>query len=104
MTGPYHWAVGLRRRTASFARALPAAAGAAATRRPDDATVVWVVAHREVLQAAGIVAGIVVLLAVDLSWLGLLALALVVVGFELAVTRIADTPGGDGPAPGAIEP
>jgi len=106
VTGPYGWARVLRRRTASLAHALAAALRSAVTRRPDEATVAWVVAHRELLQVGGIVAGIVVLLLVDLSWLGLLLLALVIGGFELAVARIAAlTPGDAEPQPqGAIEP
>ena len=54
----------------------------------------------------GIGAGIVVLLVVDLSWLGILVLALVIGGFELAVVRIAGpTPGRGEPQPrGAAEP
>jgi len=95
LTGPYGWAQALRRRTVSLAHVLAAAVRAAVTHRPDEATVAWVVAHREVLQLGGIVAGIVVLLVVDLSWLGLLLLAIVIGGFELAVARIAElTPSG----------
>ena len=94
----------LRRRTASLARALAAAVGGAATRRPDEATVAWVVDHREVLQLGGIVAGIVVLLLVDLSWLWILLLALVIAGYELAVVRIADLTPSEPEPRGAVEP
>jgi hypothetical protein len=73
----------------SLAQALAAAVSAAVTRRPDDATVTWVVAHREVLQIGGIVAAIIMLLLVDMSWHGVLLLALVIGGYELAVARIA---------------
>jgi hypothetical protein len=106
LTGPHGWARALRRRTASLAHALAAALRSAVTRRPDEATVAWVVAHREVLQLGAIVAGIVVLLVVDLSWLGLLLLALVIGGFELAVARIAAlTPSDAEPQPqGAVQP
>ncbi len=74
----------------SLAGAVVAAVGAAVRRRPDEATVAWVVAHRELLQLGGIVTGIVVLLMVNLSWLVLLLLALAIGGFELAVARIAE--------------
>ena len=43
ITGPYRWAQTLRHRTGSVARALAAATGGAVTRRPDEATVTWVV-------------------------------------------------------------
>jgi len=109
LTGPYPWAVALRRRTASLARALAAAVGAATTRRPDEATVAWVVERRELLQLGGAVAGIVVLLLVDLSWLWILLLALVIAAYELAVVRIAElTPSEPEPREpepsGAVEP
>jgi hypothetical protein len=105
LTGPYRWAQALRRRTASLARAVAAAAGAVVSRRPDDTTVAWLGAHREALQLGGIVVGIAVLLVVDLSWFGLLLLALVIGAFELAVARIAELPAG-GPEPeqrGAVD-
>jgi hypothetical protein len=75
------------------------------SRRPDDTTVAWLGAHREALQLGGIVVGIAVLLVVDLSWFGLLLLALVIGAFELAVARIAELPAG-GPEPeqrGAVD-
>jgi hypothetical protein len=89
LTGPYGWARALRGRTVSLAHALAAAVRSAVTRRPDEATVQWVDAHRVALQLGGIVVGIVVLLLVDLSWLGILLLALVIAAFELALARIA---------------
>jgi hypothetical protein len=103
LNGPYPWAVALRRRTASFARALAAAVGGAATRRPS-ATVAWVVEHREVLQFGGVVAGIVVLLFVDLSWLGILLLGLVIACYELVVARLAGLAPGEPERRGAVEP
>ena len=99
LTGPYRWARALRRRTVSLARAVAAAVGAAVSHRPDDASVAWLVAHREALQVGGIVAGIAVLLLFDLSWGGLLLLALAIGAFELAVARISEAPV-SGPEPG----
>ena len=104
LTGPYPWAVALRRRTASLARALAAAVGAATTRRPDEATVAWVVERRELLQLGGVVAGIVVLLLVDLSWFWILVLALVIAAYELAVVRIAKLTPSEPKPSGAVEP
>jgi hypothetical protein len=90
LTGPYRWAVAIRTNTVSTARTLGGAVGGAVTRRPDDRTVEWVVAHKELLQVGGVVVGILVLLLFDLSWWGFLLLAAVIVGFELAVQRIAE--------------
>jgi hypothetical protein len=63
--------------------------GAVDARRSDEATVAWLVAHRGMLRLGGIVTGIVLLLLVDLSWLGPALLVLVVGGFELPVTSAA---------------
>jgi hypothetical protein len=95
LTGPYRWAVALRSTTVSTAQTLGGALGGAVTRRPDDRTVEWVVAHKELLQVGGVVAGILVLLLFDVSWWGVLLLAALLVAFELAVQRIAEV------APGA---
>ena len=76
----------------SLARAVAAAADAVVSRRPDDASVAWLVAHREALQVGGIVAGIAVLLVFNLSWPGLLLLALAIGAFELAVARVSELP------------
>jgi hypothetical protein len=98
VTGPYRWAETLRRRTVALTEAIAAAVGGAVTRRPDEATVAWIVGHREMLQVGGIVAGIVLLLVVDLSWLGLVLVVLVIGGFEVLVVRTT------GPSPSSGEP
>jgi hypothetical protein len=103
VTGPYPWARALRGGTVSGARAVAGAARSAVRRQPDDPVVAWVGAHREVLQVGGIVAAILALLVVDLSWLGLVLLVVLVGAFELGVQRIADVgpagePPGGGPA------
>ena len=90
ITGPYGWAQALRRRTVSLAGTVTSAVGGAASRSPDDPVVAWVGGHREALQLGGIVVGIVVLLFADLSWLGLLLLALVIGGFVLVVQRVGE--------------
>jgi hypothetical protein len=101
ITGPYRWAEVLRRRTVVVAQTLAGAVATVVARRPGEpATAAWVASHKEALQLGGIVAGIIVLLAADLSWLGLGLLLLVVGGFELAVARIAEL----GPGEGELEP
>jgi hypothetical protein len=114
LTGPYGWAKALRRGTVSGAQAAVNAARSVLNREPDDPVVAWVGAHREILQAGGIVVGILALLILDLSWIGLFLLVALVVAFELVVQRLADigargAPPEEGPAvpPGggpAVEP
>jgi len=89
LTGPYGWAKALRRGTVSGAHAVAGAARSAINRQPDDPVVAWVGAHREVLQASGIVVGILALLVLDLSWIGLFVLVALVVAYELVVQRLA---------------
>jgi hypothetical protein len=114
LTGPYSWAKALRRKTVSGAQAAVNAARSVVNREPDDPVVAWVGAHREILQAGGIVVGILALLLLDLSWLGLFLLVGLVVAYELVVQRLADiggrgappeegpaVPAGEGPA---VEP
>jgi hypothetical protein len=97
LTGPYGWAKALRRGTVSGAQAAVGAARSAINRQPDDPVVAWVAAHREVLQAGGIVVGILALLVLDLSWLGLFLLVALVVAYELVVQRLADIGAGGAP-------
>jgi hypothetical protein len=97
LTGPYGWARRLRRGTVSGAQAAAGAARSAINRQPDDPVVAWVGAHREVLQAGGIVVGILALLLLDLSWIGLFVLVALVVAYELVVQRLADIGAGGVP-------
>jgi hypothetical protein len=97
LTGPYGWARALRRGTVSGAQAVAGAARSAINRQPDDPVVAWVGAHRELLQAGGIVVGILALLVLDLSWIGLFVLAALVIAYELVVQRLADVGAGGVP-------
>lgn len=89
MTGPYPWAVSLRRRAgALWARAITATG----ERARDEATVAWISDHRDVLLAAGGAVGFLVLWFVDLSWIGLLLVVALVAAYELVVYRIGTQP------------
>lgn len=90
LTGPYPWAIRARR---SGAQLVARATTAATERSRDEATVVWVTEHRDSLLVAGAVFGLALLWIADLSWTGLLAVAIVVAAFEFAVYRISDRPG-----------
>jgi hypothetical protein len=94
VTAPHGWARGLRQRIASVAGIAGSAVHAAVTRSRDERSAEWVTAHREALQYGGLAVAILVLLVADVSWFGLVLLALVVGAFQLAVWRIADEPAG----------
>ena len=90
LSGPYPWARTLRARMATGARAVAAVARAAVTGEVDAPAARWVGAHREIVQGGAIVAGILLLLLADLSWLGLLVLLALVAAVVVGVQRIAD--------------
>jgi hypothetical protein len=99
VTGPYRWAVALRRRTAELWRALITAGD-----RGSDATMAspagaWIRDHTALLQLGGAIVGVLVLLVADLSWAGFLIILTVLALYELALWRL--TRGrGDGPDTG----
>jgi hypothetical protein len=84
LTGPYHWAVALRRGVVSLGRGTAGAAG----RVRDEATLEWVVTHRQALQVAGLVFGFLMLLLFNLSWFGFLLVLGLVVALELWLARL----------------
>ena len=104
VTGPYPWAVRLRRSVSGMGRA---AAGSVRGGIPASDTA-WVAAHRDALLAAGAVVGLLILLVTDLSLAGSLVVLLLVGVFELAVWRLATSTGEPRStfprAPGATEP
>jgi hypothetical protein len=89
LTGGYPWVAALRHRGAGLARTAGSAVTGVASHRDDPAVTDWVARNREALQAGGLILGVLVLLFADLSWWGILVLALLVGGYELAVQRLA---------------
>jgi hypothetical protein len=85
LTGPYPWAVALRRWIAGMSGQGNVWLRSQAT---DAAPLQWIVSHREALQiGALVVAGLVVLI-FDLSWVGLLLLAILVAAFVIVVHQL----------------
>jgi hypothetical protein len=93
VTGPYRWAQATRvyiRRgavavgatTASVSRALVGRAG-------DDATQTWIRHHRGVLQIYGVAVAVILLLAISLSPLSLLIIAVLLAAYLAGLARIA---------------
>jgi hypothetical protein len=88
LSGPYRWAVRLRAWVAEGAQQVGATVRAQLSGRAgdgDDTAGTWIEAHRSTLQIAGIVVGVLALVLLDLSFLGLVVLAAVIGLFELAV-------------------
>ena len=96
VTGPYGWAVSLRRRCAALLSAIVQSAQGASR---DEATVAWVLSHRDALRFGGVIAAVLLLLVVDLSWVGFFVLVGLVVLYELALSRFAD----EAPRPSGVQ-
>jgi hypothetical protein len=90
VTGPYRWAVATRRGLATSGRlAVVAAKDSAATADPkDQPALAWVRAHLDALRIGGIVLAGVVVLAFGLGFWWFLAVAAVLVVFELGLHRL----------------
>jgi hypothetical protein len=87
LTGPYRWAVALRRGVVSLGQGT---AGMAGKKMRDEATVAWVVANRQALQVGALIVGFLLLLLLNLSWLGLLLLLGAIGAVELWLSRVGE--------------
>ncbi|MGH9117642.1 MAG: hypothetical protein ACRD0A_07105 [Acidimicrobiales bacterium] len=83
--GPYPWAATLRRTVTGLT-----GQGNVwlRTQTIDSAPLRWIVANREASQIGGLLVGGLVVLVVDLSWVGLVVLAVLVGIFELVVHQL----------------
>lgn len=107
LSGPYPWARTVRSWVAARARDVGAVVRAAITGEAGGPPVQWVAEHREIVQGAAIVLGILILLWADLSWFGLLLLLALVAAVVLGAQRIADAAAGEGEeeaGPGPVTP
>jgi hypothetical protein len=109
VSGPYPWARSFRSRVAAGARDVGAVVRAAVTGDVDTPAARWLAEHREIVQGAAIVVGILILLWADLSWFGLLVLLALVAAVVVGAQRIADAAGGEGEeedaaGPGPVSP
>jgi cell division protein FtsB len=108
LTGPYPWTRKMRAGVVTGAGVVVASGRAAVTHEVDDPAAQWIAGHREVVQGAAIVVGILALLLFDLSWLAILLIGLLVVLVVVGAQRIADAVTGgedeDGELPEAEAP
>jgi hypothetical protein len=108
LTGPYPWTRKMRAGVVTGAGVVVASGRAAVTHEVDDPAALWIAGHREVVQGAAIVVGILALLLFDLSWLAILLIGLLVVLVVVGAQRISDAVTGgedeDGELPAAEAP
>ncbi len=85
ISGPYPWAVRLRRGAVALAASVT---GAVRERRPEAASV-WVAAHRDPLLLGGAIVGLLLLWVLELSVIGFLIIVLLLAAYSLVVWRVA---------------
>ena len=96
LTGPYPWAVALRRFVArGWSLAVGAVSGERRTR-----SLAWVGSHADGLQLVGAVVAAILLLIVSISWWSFLIIGALLLVYEVALQWAKGHPPGDGP-PGA---
>jgi hypothetical protein len=106
VTGPYPWAVWLR----GWITGTTGQGNAwLRSQTADSGPLRWIVTHREALQIGGLVLAVLIVLIFDLSWVGLLLLAILLAAYLLVVHQIArdrpiDETGTPGPDDAAAAP
>ena len=88
VTGPYRWAVALRGGTVRLARQAVAGVRGAGEQAGAGASTAWLQEHRSALQIGAVAVAVAVLLFVDLSFVGLAAMGLLLVGGEVLLSRL----------------
>jgi hypothetical protein len=83
VTGPYAWARSLRTSAAHVAGQARDLAVAMAGRARDDSTLDWIRSHLDLLRILGVVVAVILLLAVSVSLVGFVLIALLLAGYEL---------------------
>jgi hypothetical protein len=101
LTGPYGWAVALRREVGNLAEATWGKAR-------DDRTIAWVRAHIDLLRIAGAAVAVLLLIVISVSWVGFLVIAVLLAAYEIGLQRIGRSglapPSETSPGPPAAGP
>jgi hypothetical protein len=82
VTGPYPWAVSLRRAAARFGTQVWNALGVVYGRARDDSTVEWIRSHLSLLQILGVALAIILLIALSVGWVGFLVIIVLLAAYE----------------------
>lgn len=87
VTGPYRWAVAMRRWFVDVGRAIVETASS--PELAGSAGVAWIRGHRDLLMLGGAALAVILLLFVNLSFWGFFILAVIVAAYELVIFRLA---------------
>jgi uncharacterized membrane protein YqhA len=82
VTGPYAWAHSLRTSSAHMVGQARGIAVAMAGRAREDSTVDWIRSHLDLLRILGVVVAVLLLLAVSVTFVGFLIIAIVLAAYE----------------------
>ena len=99
LTGPFRWAVALRRGVAHLGRSVWDAGGRLAPGPDTGGGVGWIAEHRQALQVGGALLVVAVLLIFDVSWGWFLAIIALLVCWELILWRLGPAGGDTTPTP-----
>ncbi len=88
VTGPYAWAGPLRATATHVAGQARDVAVAVAGRAREDASMDWIRSHLDLLRIRGVVVAVVLLLAVSVSFVGFLIIAILLAGYEFWLHRL----------------
>ncbi len=87
VTGPYRWAVAIRRVAARLGRGGANLVRATAAQAGSDATTGWVRSHLDLMRVAGIALAVILLLALPIGWVGALVIVVLLALYELWLQR-----------------
>jgi hypothetical protein len=104
VTGPYAWAVSLRRVVTHWAREGWNLAVAISGRARDDRTIEWVRAHVDVLRLLGVGLAILLIVVLPVSWIGILIILVLLAGYEWWLHRLKHSTLTPDPESGAEPP
>jgi hypothetical protein len=88
ITGPYPWAKVLRLKVQDVAREGANLAAAIVGRAHDSATIEWVRSHLDLLRLVGVAVAVVLLIALPVSFIGFLIIAVLLAAYEFGLTRL----------------
>jgi hypothetical protein len=97
VTGPYAWAVSFRRFAGHWLREGWNLVVAIAGHARDDSTVEWIRSHLDLLRILGVAVAVILLIALSVSWIGLLVIIVLLAGYEFWLHRIGQAARASGP-------
>jgi hypothetical protein len=97
ISGPYPWAISLRRLAAHYGREGWNLVQAIGGRARDDSTAAWVRSHVDLLRVLGVGVAVLLIIILPISWIGFLVIAVLLAAYQWWLYRLKQTiPAPDG--------